>query len=405
MSQTTTPSGRITDAAIEKMRMRIGYRTPYDFMWNTEATTDALRHFAHGYGDDNPLFCDPEYGAESRWESQIAPPMFFQTVGHNTAPQMPDEVRKASRGALRGVHQFYSGAEFRFFRPIRLGDRLNYNGVMSDITPKESSFGGGRSVLTHNELTYRNQDGEVVTWEHHWFVHTERETAKKAGKLKDVPKTEYTDEDLAEIDAAYETEFRRGAAPLYFEDVEVGMPLPGVVKGPLTVTDLICMHMGWGWGGYNVGALRLGYLNRKRIPAFYTKNDVGAWDVMQRVHWDEGLAREVGVPYRYDYGFMRMCWLAHALTNFVGDNGWLSYLWNELRGFNYQGDTTWVRGEVTGKREDTTGNVVEIELWCDNQRGERTVNARAEVLLPTRTQPVRLPDAPAGLGDVEPVAP
>ena len=41
--------------------------------------------------------------------------------------------------------------------------------------------------------------------------------------------------------------------------------LPTMVKGPLTVTDLINMHMGGGWFGYGNPPLRLGFENRKKM--------------------------------------------------------------------------------------------------------------------------------------------
>src|SRR3546814_20367924 len=34
--------------------------------WNYEATRDGIRHYAHGIGDDNPLWCDPTYAAKTK---------------------------------------------------------------------------------------------------------------------------------------------------------------------------------------------------------------------------------------------------------------------------------------------------------------------------------------------------
>lgn len=402
-SDETEEHGRITSEDVAKMRMRIGYAVPYHFLWNTTASSDSIKHFAEGYGDDNPLFVDPAYGLKTRWRSQIAPPTYFQTMGIDKSPQMPPEVRQASKGALRGVHQFYSGGEWQFFRPIFPGDGMEMRAILTDVEEKQSQFGGGKSVLTHNELTYTNTRGEVAVWEHHWFVHTEREKAAKAGKLKAAEPARYTDEDLARIDSDYDNEFVRGADTLYWEDVNIGDPLPGLVKGPLTVVDLITMHMGWGWGGYAIGALKRGYQNRKRIPAFYKKNEFGVWDVVQRLHWDQEFAKTVGVPMSYDYGFMRICWLAHALTNYVGDDGWLWKMSASIRKFNYMGDATWVRGHVTGKRIDPeVGPIVDLEINCVNQRDETTVYGTASVLLSSRVSgPVRLPHAPFGLGEAD----
>ncbi len=54
--------GVLTDAAIERSRRRLGVpqRLPNP-PHNYEVTWDGSRHFAYGYGDDNPLYCDPEY--------------------------------------------------------------------------------------------------------------------------------------------------------------------------------------------------------------------------------------------------------------------------------------------------------------------------------------------------------
>ena len=54
----------------------------------TEVTPDATRHFAYGYGDDNPLYCDPEYGKDTRWGGLIAPPNFTYCMGENAAPPL-----------------------------------------------------------------------------------------------------------------------------------------------------------------------------------------------------------------------------------------------------------------------------------------------------------------------------
>ena len=57
----------ITDEGVARLRARIGvaqphpqpphYRTPNE---------DAFRHVAESYGDDNPLWCDPDHAARQR---------------------------------------------------------------------------------------------------------------------------------------------------------------------------------------------------------------------------------------------------------------------------------------------------------------------------------------------------
>lgn len=79
---------------------------------------------------------------------------------------------------------------------------------------------------------------------------------------------------------------------------------------------------------------------------------------------------------------MRTHWLYHALTNYVGDDGWVYRMYSEMRSFNYIGDTTWVNGEVTDKRVDPVlGPLIEVDVRCVNQRGEVTSPANATLLL------------------------
>lgn len=398
--------GRITDDSVEQMRRRIGYPNPtvrsgtVTLPWNTECTADAIRHFCEGYGDDNPLFVDRAYGRGTRWGAQVAPPGFEATMGYDRSPVVPPDLARETRGALRGVQLFHSGNESHFYRPVQIGDVLDRTNVVHDVEDKQSEF-AGRSVLVTNKLSWANQHGEVVTDQLKWFVHAERKKVPKDGadeqpKRRKVEAASYTDEQLAEIEALYDLEYRRGTDTLWFEDVEVGLELPVMVKGPLTVTDMINMHMGGGWFGYGNPALRLGFENRKKMRGFYTKNEFGAWDVVQRVHWDPELARAVGVPATYDIGPMRWAWLLHYCTNWCGDDAWLYRVRGEFRAFNYMGDTTWISAQVSEVRvSETLGALVDIEVTGTNQRGERNINGWATFIVPSRQfGAVHLPDPP-----------
>ena len=381
----------ITPEQIEKERARIGYTVGYTYQWNVEASRDAIRHFAHGCGDDNPLWCDPGHAASTRWESVVASPLFYMTMGDDHSPKMPPEVKEKTRGALSGVHLFHAGTEVEWAGHIRPGDALGFVGVVSDVEVKESEF-AGTSVITHHDLEWTNQDAEPVVWQHEWYVRTERRAAAKRGKYDAYTAASYTDEDLARIDEAYARERLRGAESRFVEDLELGEPIDGLVKGPLTVTDIISMHMGWGWGGYGFGPFRLAHRHRQKMPRFWTKDARGAWDVVQRLHWEEDWAKEVGAPFRYDYGFMRTAWMIQAITDWMGDDAFLWRFWNRLDRFNFIGDTTWVQGEVTDIRTDGGHCVADVTLRCIDQRGEQTAHGDATVILPSREHgPVELP--------------
>ena len=161
------------------------------------------------------------------------------------------------------------------------------------------------------------------------------------------------------------------------------------------VTDLIVWHLGWGMQLTPPGAFGIARKIRRKAPGLYPPNARNIPDTVQRLHWDPERAQELGIPMNYDYGAMRETWLTHALTDWMGDDGWLLRLRCEHRKFNYIGDTTWVRGRVVDKVQADGRNEVHLEIGCRNQRGEETTPGTAVVLLPTRDRAVELPAPPA----------
>jgi acyl dehydratase len=362
----------------------------------TTATPDAMRNFARGYGDDNPLYGDEDYGEATRWGSQIAPPMIPIALNRPLLADKPTEKRK--RPSFRGIHVFVSGSTWDWYRPIVAGDQLFSFGGIEAVTEKVSEF-AERSVLVTHASIKMNQRGEVVAISRTLAIHTERKTAREKGKYAEIEPASYTDDQLAEIDAIYAAEQTRGADPRYWEDVQIGDALQPMAKGPLTTTDMIVFHAGgYGFVPYAPCSNRMAYKNRQRIAPFYVKNEYGIPDVAQRVHWDSAWAKAIGNPMAYDYGVMRDCHLSHFVTDWMGDEGWLLRQSSEIRKFNYIGDSHVITGEVTDKRIEDGRSVVDIEIRGTNQRGDVTCPGTATVALPSREHgPVRLPEPPAEL--------
>ena len=395
--------GRLTDESIEMMRQRIGYPNPtlragiYDQPWHSVVSEDAVRQWALSIGDSNPLFTRPEYARATRWGGVIAPPGFEMATGWNRSPTMDPQFEKATSKALRGLQLFHSGGENFYWRPLEVSTSLYKSMWVEAVQEKESKF-ASRSVIVTNRLAWWDQQERTAVTGTDWFVHTERRTSGETSgkKGRDAPAF-YTDEQLAEIEAAYDGEYVRGRDTLYLEDVKVGDRLPRMAKGPLTITDMINLHMGAGWLTYGNPPYRLAYENRKRLRGFYSRNEFNAWDTVQRVHWVAGLAGKVGVQGMYDIGPMRVTMLAHYLTNYAGDDGFVHRLRYEFWRFNYMGDTTWIEGTVTDVRNDPVlGPLLEIDLRGVNQRGEENIRGSATILVASTAHgPVKLPPQPA----------
>ncbi|MEV4235369.1 MULTISPECIES: MaoC family dehydratase N-terminal domain-containing protein [unclassified Nocardia] len=387
--------GVLTDQAIERSRRRLGIPNPQrNPPHNYQVTWDGVRHFAFGYGDDNPLYCDPEYAQRTRWGSLIAPPTFLYTMGEDAAPKPDAETKALLKGdPFAGLGSYQAVMEFEWWQPLRLGDRSRVLQTQVGVQPKRSSFGGRTAHVTQDYL-YTNGSGEMHAVRRGTWINAERHTSSKRAKEK-MEQTPYTPAQLAEIDAAYAAETRRGTEPRYWEDVAVGEVLQPKVKGPLTTTDVVVWHLGWGMQLTPPGAFKIAANIRRKAPGLYPANGLNIPDTVQRLHWEPARAQELGLPNSYDYGGMRETWLCHLLTDWIGDDGWLWKLRCEHRKFNYIGDTTWVRGTVVDKRQADGRNEIHLEVRCENQRGEITTPGTAVVLLPTRDHPVELPTPPA----------
>jgi len=390
MTDASDPTyGVLTDEAFERSRTRIGIPQPRpNLPHNLEVSRDGLRHFAHGYGDDNPLYCDEAYAKGTRWGGLISPPTFLYTMGEDASPRpTPPENKALLKGdPFAGLGSYQAIMAFEWWRPLHLGDGLKCLRAQVGVADKRSDFGGRTAHVTH-DFIFANQRDELHAVQRGTWVNAERHTSRERKKENEVPEP-YTAAQLAEIDAAYEAETRRGGAPRYFEDIEVGDVIDPKVKGPLKTTDIVVWHLGWGMQLTPPGNFRLAYLVRKKAPGLYPPNSLNIPDTVQRLHWEPERARELGLPTSYDYGGLRETWLSHLVTDWMGDDGWLWKLECQHRRFNFIGDTTWLTGEVVDKVQTETASGVRSEVHlvirCTNQRGVVTSPGKAVVLVPSR---------------------
>ncbi len=398
--------GEITDAGLNRLRATIGipvpqHRPPH----HLRPGEDAFRHVAHSYGDANPLWCDPEYAAKSVWGQSIAPPALIggdTLIGEDEITELSAEERALTKGdPLRGVHAFYASSAREWWAPLRADHRVFRRSALVAALDKQSEF-ADRAVHEWSAQVYRDDEGVILGAQYRNMIRTERRKARSRKKYKAVELKVWTPDEIDEIAQRYAREQPRGGRPRWWEDVEEGDSLGMLTKGPLTVTDMMCWHIGMGTGMYGVAPLRLAWRNRDRIPRFYTTTDQGVPDAQQRVHWDTDAARNAGNPTTFDYGRMRETWLIHLCTDWMGDDAWLWKLDCEFRLFNYIGDLQTITGTVTRKfLADGDRPAVEVELAATNQRGEVTAPGHATILLPSRDRgPVRLPDPPGQARDL-----
>jgi acyl dehydratase len=392
--------GRLTAAGIEAFRGKIGVDWPYDrwTTWNEVASRDGIRHYAYGLGDDNPLWCDPDYAATTRWGGVVAPPGFLEGAGLTPKVTTPPEIKARGKGALSGVHMFWAGDHIRFFSPVREGDRIWVRRFYVDINEKEQSRFGGRSAVSVRRRVYWNDAGDLIAIWDADFVHTERAAAAKLNtRDKPLEQHHYTDAELDEVDRHYALESVRGAEKRYAEDVVLGEELTARFRGPLVTGDVIAWLQGN--GRHEIFPYRLNWKNRARMGGFYSRNEFGAWDSAMRVHWDDAYARSVGARRAYDYGMLRNAWIMHAVTDWMGDDAIIVAVDDRVTGLNTLGDLTKITGSVSSIDVTEEHPEVVCSLECHNQMGDRTAYGTVRVRLPSRAKGLpNYPEAPAGHG-------
>lgn len=378
MSQSTTLVDQearfpvITESGLDALRQLIGVKiTDSVEPWCYEVTRDNIRHYAHGIGDDNPLWCDPEYAAQTAHGTVLAPPSFLFAL---------NRIYSGYVGGLPGVHAMWAGASTTWHQPMRRGDEVRTEAYLKDLVEHQTRF-AGRAIQQIYHVDFFVGDTLVAEGDS-WCFRTERDQARERGKYTEAREVEprYTPEQLQAVWDAYEGECPRGAEKLYVEDVTVGQEIPSMVKGPMTITGFIGYAQGW--GGLYIRANRLAYKLRRRHPAAGIPDRFGIPDVPERVHWDDALARTVGTPRSYDYGPERASWLTHHLTDWIGDDGFLAQHSAQIRRHNPTGDIITITGKVTGV--DRSTGLVTVEQSAFQQDGELSARGTGTVRLPQR---------------------
>lgn len=356
----------LTEETIAEVRGLIG--VPLRRTRNNEVCTlPAITAWVQGIGDINPLYRDEGVGRRSRYGCVIAPPSWMYSV------DLTDVAPK-----LRGIHTIYAGAEWEWYRMVRVGDEISVSAKLIEVKEKEGRF-CGKMILQTGEVTYANQRGEIVARCLPRILRAPRAKAKARGKYLGISTYHYTEQELKAIYDSYEAEKIRGAEIRYWEDINVGDEITPVVKGPLSVVDTLFFC-----NGANVPALAFErwLAHRRRHPAdVYLNPQTGLLDSPAASLFEDGMAREFGFPSAHDTGVQRVAWLVTLLTHWMGDDAFLKKMDVDILLPNILGDTTWCKGRVMEKRVANGEHLVECHIRAENQRGEVTAKGNVVIAL------------------------
>ena len=336
---------KITEEGLNDLRKRIGVKiTDTVEPWNYEATRDAIRHYAHGIGDDNPLWCDPAYAQKTRYGSIVALPSFLFTSSRIVSGYV---------GGLSGVHAMWAGADWTWHKPVLRNDLITTEAYLKDLIEHQTRF-AGRSFQQIYHVDFFNQKGDKVAECDSWVFRTDRDEARERGTKYTEARGRvepFTDQQLAELYKLYEAEQIRGATPRYWEDVKEGDALPEVKVANLTRTDFV--------------------------------KYAGASGDFNPIHHDQTFAEASGNPTVFAMGMLNAGILSRVVTAFAGRPNVRRY---KVRFATrvWPGDDIVCRGRVTKKLAQGGEKLVEGELEAVNQKGETLISGSFVAALPSR---------------------
>ena len=140
-------------------------------------------------------------------------------------------------------------------------------------------------------------------------------------------------------------------AKVYGEDVKVGDAIPPLVKGPIAQIQLT--------------------------------RYAGASGDFNPIHQDAEFARAAGMGGVFAHGMLSMGFVAQSVTDWLGA-GTVRKLGVRFTALVRLKDVITCTGRVLGTNEKNGERLVELEVWAENQRGEKVVSGRATIELPSR---------------------
>ena len=140
---------------------------------------------------------------------------------------------------------------------------------------------------------------------------------------------------------------------LYFDDIDIGDPIPSREYGPLTIVDTVR------WAGLQENT--------------------------QHLHYDRDHVRKHnGLPTFIASGAYRQALLIRMLTDWIGPRGWLRKINVRHTHSTFEGDMMRFSGQVVERSSDSSDSWITCEVEGRNQEDRQILTGRCTVILPRR---------------------
>lgn len=366
-------------------------------MWNPCNETD-IRRWVQAMDYANPIHWDEQVAKDSKFGGLVAPQSFVVAMdyGHGCHPTCV--------GKIPGSHLIFGGEEWWFYGTrVRPGDKLFQERRFDGYKVSDTKF-AGPTVFARGDTVHRNQDGVLVAKERATAIRYLVEEAKKRGMYDKAARTpkRWTSAELEVVNRQrmeWILSNREGRSP-HYEAVKVGDKLPRRVIGPHSAVTfaLECrahrqnIWGTWRWnppaGVHDPAKEDAGFASDMTYDHEARKIDPRMGDGLfhgpSSGHINSDKAEKVGMGGAYGYGASMNAWFHDTIAYWAGNDGWIWHSQTQFRSPAFEGDVTYVDGEVIEKIDVSPYGfpVAKVSVKMTTQEGEIILTGKAEVQLP-----------------------
>jgi acyl dehydratase len=356
-----------------------------------------IRRWVMALDYPNPIHWDDDFARNSKFGGIVAPQSIAVALdyGHGVQP--------ACVGCIPGSHLLFGGEEWWFYgHRVRPGEKLFQERRFHDYKVTDTKF-AGPTMFQRGDTVHRTQNGTLVAKERSTSIRYLASEAEKRNMFEQNNQTTrpvWTEAELKKTDKIrldWIMSGRDGISPR-FDEIKVGDRLPRRAIGPHSIASFATEYRAfifniWGsfqfvgvpgvkdpWINQDPGWVEGFGFDEKGAQVDPRKRD-GLYLGPSRGHIDGAKGAEIGVPRAYGYGATMGAWATDYLAYWAGNDGMVRHTKMAFRGPAFEGDVTFVDGEITEKEANSAWGVplVTVKVQMTNQDGTVLVDGAAKV--------------------------
>jgi acyl dehydratase len=366
-------------------------------LWEPCSALD-IRRWVHAMDYANPIHWDETLARQSKFGGIVGPQSFVVATdfGHDGMPA-------AIVGCIPDAHMIVASTEWWYsgYR-IRPGDKVKQKRRFDGFSVKETAF-AGPSVFARGDTFHATESGMPIAHCRTTAIRYSAEEADKRGvfKQKSGQRKNWTAKELADVNKirhAWILSNRAGVTPR-FSALKIGDKLPQRAVGPHSIASFATewrafMYQNWGahdwtapegvddpWINNDTGTVKGMELDWSGAEIDPRLTD-GLYTGPASAHVNSASAEEVGMGRAYGYGASIGAWFADYVSYWAGNDGALRHSKLALKSPAFEGDVTFLDGEITALEalSPTLGvPIATLRIRVTNQDGDLLIDGTADV--------------------------